>query len=265
MMELIQTGRIKQRYDAILIDEVQDFMPQWVDSIMMLLEEKYGEVLIVADDNQDIYGKGTKNLEQMKKGFSGPWGELKECYRLHEKIVIELNRFIEKYLDNCKIINKKEKDDLYTAKIYWENLHKHTNLNETIKAIIDYLERGVYIHKEDMVILLPEHAMGRGIAKYLNEYNIETIEAFGDRKKKTLFKYDDWRLKLCTLQSFKGWEYDTIITVIPGRDYKHTSSISKLVYTSMSRARRNLVVLNLNEEYNSFPDYKEWQRIPGLA
>jgi hypothetical protein len=46
----------KDRYDAILIDEAQDFAPSWVQcTVRALKDEQDGDLIIVADGNQGIY------------------------------------------------------------------------------------------------------------------------------------------------------------------------------------------------------------------
>ena len=43
------------RYDAILLDEGQDFNPLWWKALRLVLKEG-GEMVMAADVTQDIYG-----------------------------------------------------------------------------------------------------------------------------------------------------------------------------------------------------------------
>ena len=69
-------------------------------------------------------------------------------------------------------------------------------------------------------------------------------------------------IKYASIQSFKGWESNTIILIIPtltnnfqDNVYAVTpqENINALIYTAITRARQNLFVINLgNAQYDSF-------------
>jgi len=77
-------------FDAILVDEGQDFEARWWQN----LRENYrrlagdgvpaGEMLLVADNVQDVYDRGRKWIHDRmgSSGFSGPWSSLEESSRL---------------------------------------------------------------------------------------------------------------------------------------------------------------------------------------
>ena len=70
----------KQRiYDAILIDEAQDFKKEWFDLLTKFLSEN-NEILLMTDDKQNVYERHISWLVDMK-GFSGRWNELKASIR----------------------------------------------------------------------------------------------------------------------------------------------------------------------------------------
>ena len=260
----INENESQWKYDAIIIDEGQDFAPEWIDSVTPLLTS-IGQVLIAGDDNQDIYGKGTANLEKIKRGFRGEWGQLDFCYRLSERVVQQANKFVEQYIiggEQIKHFSKKGVDTLYETQIYWANLPETVDCYETIYSIIVYFESNSLIHKEDIVILIPDYRMGKSLSKSLEQKGIQTVKGFGDRGHKSSFAYESWRLKISTIQSFKGWEYHTVIILTPDDAYKKTDHLDKLIYTGLTRAIKNLIVLNRHSKYSEFPDFDEWEKLP---
>lgn len=59
-------------------------------------------------------------------------------------------------------------------------------------------------------------------------------------------------VKLSTIHSFKGWEIDTLFLLIEKEDEKEFAN-AELIYTGLTRARRNLVIFNLgNRKYDKF-------------
>ena len=64
-------------FDAVLVDEGQDWRPEWWNTLRLALREG-GEMLLVADMTQDVYGTADRWTEQAMTGagFSGPWFRL---------------------------------------------------------------------------------------------------------------------------------------------------------------------------------------------
>ena len=61
-------------------------------------------------------------------------------------------------------------------------------------------------------------------------------------------------LKVSTINSFKGWESEVVFLILEPRYEATTSfnlSFDELLYTGLTRCRRNLVVINFgNQEYD---------------
>ncbi len=77
-----------QRYDAILVDEGQDFLPEWWN-VLRKVCKKDGEMLLVADATQDIYGTARSWTDRAMRGagFTGRWAELPISYRLPPTLI----------------------------------------------------------------------------------------------------------------------------------------------------------------------------------
>lgn len=73
--------------------------------------------------------------------------------------------------------------------------------------------------------------------------------------KKLHFWMNSGTLKISTINSFKGWESDVVFLIIEPLYDTTTSfnlSFNELLYTGLTRCRRNLVVINFgNQEYDS--------------
>lgn len=61
-------------------------------------------------------------------------------------------------------------------------------------------------------------------------------------------------IKISTINSFKGWESEVVFLILEPKYDKFTtfnSSFDELLYTGMTRCKRNLIVINFgNEEYD---------------
>jgi len=85
--------------------------------------------------------------------------------------------------------------------------------------------------------------------KSFNKNNIQVNHVFetDDQAKfhrnKKAFWLGDSRLKISTIYSFKGWEAIHVIILIP-ESWKGDGNLDYLVYTAITRTRKNLIVLN---------------------
>ena len=70
------------------------------------------------------------------------------------------------------------------------------------------------------------------------------------RMKKKNFRMNPGTVKLSTIYSFKGWEIDTVVLVIDSDD---NDEKDELIYTAITRAKRNLIIVNYkNARYVEF-------------
>ena len=90
---------ITSSYDAVLVDEGQDFMPSWWN-VLRKVCKKDGEMLLVADATQDIYGTANSWTDEtmVGAGFGGKWAELKISYRLPLLALEYSRKFAEQFL-----------------------------------------------------------------------------------------------------------------------------------------------------------------------
>jgi superfamily I DNA/RNA helicase len=74
------------------------------------------------------------------------------------------------------------------------------------------------------------------------------------RVKKIHFWMKTGTVKLSTIHSFKGWEIDTLFLFIENEEGKEDEfTDAELIYTGITRARKNLIVFNLgNLKYHEF-------------
>ena len=116
----------------------------------------------------------------------------------------------------------------------------------------------------DVVVLVPNHSIGLEAVGRLSPRFKQIVHVFGDdwsesRRRKLAFWMGRGGLKMCTIHSFKGWELDNVILIWPPDEEMGSITPSKrasLFYTGVSRAMRNIVVLNANRGYDRFA--REW-------
>ena len=244
----------KREYDAILIDEGQDYCNKYYEMLCMFLSEN-NEVLLVADEKQNIYSRELSWLENMQgTQFKGRWRELKQSYRLPSSILKEANRFAATFLPNVGLMPEPIQGELFNPHFLWRNLDTYFLPLDKLYQAFDWLTKKKSINPSDIVILLPTHKEGIEAKQYFENKNIKINDVFEEEKGKKSHKHGFWmgdsRLKMCTIHSFKGWELNNIIVVTPNsEDYPN---IDYLMYIAITRTRENLIIFNRTKKYSEY-------------
>ncbi len=237
------------KFDAILVDEGQDFNPQWWAILRQLLVEN-GEMLLVADTTQDIYesAKLWTDEAMTNAGFRGSWAELEKTYRLPDNLIPLANNFAQTYLPSEKIIiSKKDSNqgilDFEPAKeaqLRWvttTNLNEYTLLEWFTLFKQDVIKSG--LSHSDMTILVQKNDIGFNVCNVLSKLKIKYTDIFSNdrraaKQKKMYFFKGAAVPKVCTIHSFKGWEAKAILIFF---DRLMSDSDYALLYTAMTRLK----------------------------
>lgn len=236
------------KYDAILVDEGQDFLPHWW-AILRKLCKTDGERLLVADSTQDIYGTAKSWTDQAMDGagFRGGFAELKISYRMPPKLILLARDFAEKFLPKDSIdlpLAPQIELELYPCKLKWIQTTKELS-EEICKEEILKMAPAVdpiLLSIPDITFLTNSLIFGKKVSEKLEKYNVNVLHTFGDdsqdtRRRKIGFYMGDARIKATTLHSFKGWESRALVIYL-GHKYDLKSMF--LAYTGMTRLKRHL-------------------------
>jgi len=266
------SGAPYQKYDAILIDEGQDYHFEWYLLLHTYFLNDHGEVVIVCDKRQNIFDRELDWLDKRvtKEGldkFKEPYIDLTVTFRLPKRIAVMSNEFSEDFDLNQELkVGQIENNPVlfHSQHIVWLNIDDDEWLPFVHNAFKRLKKEGY--SPSDMVILLPSHKLGKIAVDFFKEKKIEVNHVFeeGPEAKhhvhKKAFWMGDGRLKMSTIHSFKGWELLNIVLFIPAKAPETNRKLDALVYTALTRAKENLIVLNANKRYHDYGDKfpKKW-------
>ena len=232
-------------YDAILVDEGQDYSPLWWNVLRKVCKPN-GEMLLVADATQDIYGKARSWTDEAMKGAGFPggrWAELKVSYRLPPAALRLARDFAETYLPE-ETVDLPEPDqgslDLFPCKLRWvqcDTLNPDQLCSDEIRQLMHKTgERG--LANADITLLVSTMSAGSAVVECLAADHIKAVDTFGvdHRRKKMGFFMGDGRIKATTLHSFKGWESRLLVLYVT--DAVHAESLA-LIYAGLTRLKRS--------------------------
>lgn len=273
VIEAIQ-GKKYQKYDAILIDEGQDYHFDWYALLNNHFLTERDEVLIVCDKRQNIFERELNWLDKRitRSGldkFKDEYIDLTVTFRLPKKVAVMSNEFSEIFNLNQELKVGKIEDNpvlLHSQHIVWLNINEIEFEDFIYKSYLR-LKKAEY-SPSDIVILIPNHKLGKTIVATFKEKNIEVNHVFEENSEtryhphKKAFWMGDSRLKMSTIHSFKGWELLNIILFIPAKSPESNAKLDAIIYTALTRTRENLIVLNANKRYFQFGEKfpKKWDQ-----
>ena len=268
--ELIQAGQNDKarRYDAILIDEGQDFPRNYYDTLCHFLTPN-DELLFVADRRQNVYLRDDSWLEKMSNTkFRGRWRELKQSYRLPAVIAQEANRFAEQFLPTTPTPTAIETTASVTTTqqntqpLLWHNVTSPAQAYALAATTVHKLLKEQGVKPADIVILTPNQRDGWALIRQFAKQNLAVNHVLAEddgsvgrkreRYRKRTFADGDLRLKVSTIHSFKGWELNHVILLTPEDDKFWEAQSPYLFYVAMTRTRQSLVVLNRHPAYRAY-------------
>ncbi len=258
-----QNDRRLIRYDAILIDEAHDFPSEWLKLAVSRLNPETDSLFIVYDGAQNIYRRGfsfskvgikvrgrtrllrtnyrnTRQIAEFATEFLGRGVRYteEELLRDDEGQLLEIVRPATSartgshpLLVQCERFREECAEAAARAKLWIERDHLPPQ-----EILIVYVKKGATAGDERYV---------KALLGALDETGIAYEWIARDWRTKRAFRSDSPTVKVSTIHSAKGLDFDTVVMV--GVSLLPSSETAadlerKLVYIGLTRARRQLVV-----------------------
>lgn len=249
----------KASFDAVLIDEGQDFLPSWWKCLRQLVRPG-GEMMLVADRTQNLYQTAKRWTDDVMTdaGFVGRWNELSGSYRIPSSVLQLAQKLAESLpADSDVNISMNAKGVKTPSELAWTQVEPSANLVayavHAVKTMMQKRSGSV----SDICILVDDRSIGMEMVDLLKVDNIDSTHTFSrlwherqkiragsrklqweeneaERRAKHAFRQGDARIKITTVHSFKGWESSAIILIVSG-----ANSEKKLaeLYVGVTRLR----------------------------
>jgi len=245
-LNLIEKRNIQPEYTHIIVDEAQDLNKAQIMVIKSLVKPSTNSLTIIADTAQRIYKSGFSWTEVGINVRGGRTVELKKNYRNTKEIALAANSLMSHDLED---------DDLTAMDI--DSITSHGD-----KPVLIYY-RDIEDANRSLVERIKEAKCKGGsivvLHRYRNKlyYYSDLLENCGVAteviRSDNFADYASNSVKICTLSSVKGLEFDHVIImelsrmIIPSpdgfgqdNDEYHINTERKLLYTAMTRARQSL-------------------------
>lgn len=257
---VFEDEEIKTFYDTILIDEIQDYKPEWIKIIRSYFLAEDGEMLLFGDEKQNIYKRALDGERRSKvvEGF-GSWVKLTKSFRYtaESPIIPLIDAFQKKFLLENYELDSDESFQLSLTSVGVQayNTFDRRNLPQLAAKIIE-IAKDNKIHPNDISIISSQEKILRELDHVLRTSEIHkerTLCAFPSLEvtqhpkyskkyqeisaaKKKGFNLNSGVMKLSSTHSFKGFESPLIFLLVNSKDSP------EMVFTGLTRAKENLVV-----------------------
>ncbi len=242
VQSLYDTSPHAPRYEAILVDEGQDYRPVWWQTLRKAVEPG-GEMLFVADKTPDIYGTAAAWTERAMThaGFSSPWSELRGSYRLPQGVIPILRNFSDAFLNREEDdIPELRQGDMVNDQVELRWVQVRTpgkELAVCVDEVHRFMERPLDDRAQANVVFLSEMKMGAMVVEHVERRKgMRILDTFSrescNRKKRALFQ-GPATVKATTPYNFQGWEGRHLVL------YVENAGNPALLYTALTRLRRH--------------------------
>lgn len=254
----IAKGSIKGRiYDAILVDEGQDFVTDWMQGLTQLLNEKNDSLLFCYDPAQNVFGRTRPNWKSAGFKVQGKRPtELKRSYRNTVEILEVAKSFAR--LENTTAATDDESLDLALFPISTNRhgpkpiLRHCSNTDEQISFILNTIEECLQnedCRLSDIGVLYPDRKFQdfpqRFAAAFKNKFDSDKLFWVNTRDDKLALDLSTESVKLITIHSCKGLEFKVVF--LAGLEsmprFVHSEDDErKLAYVGLTRAQDVLYI-----------------------
>jgi hypothetical protein len=251
------------KYDAILVDEGQDFSDDMYKVITSLLNLKTYSLTIALDDQQTLYSR-SQSWKEMGIQARGRVHRISCVYRNTSEIAGFADRFIGRKDVSATTQEKEQPDlfpDLYTFHGPRPEMKQFEDLEAMIGSVSDNIKKLIdskecpaseiaVIYATKTPWNMPDKKLPDMIEKALDQKGVLYKWASEDYRAKKSYDITTNSVTISTIHSMKGLDYHSVFLV--GLDFigpkilaqAHTKN---LVYVGMTRARYRLFIPYTNE------------------
>jgi hypothetical protein len=235
------------RHDAILVDEGQDFTPEWWD-VLRAARRPGGEMVLAVDATQDLYERTERWTDAAMEGagFRGRWLELPGCHRLPPELVEISRAFLEDFLEGEDVlVPEAEQQELGLAPVHldWVRCDPVRLVPATVEATRRLLREATPTHGavSDLTVLVDRKETGLAVVRALEALGLHVTHTFGptwreERSRKLDFSRRSSCVKVSTVHSYKGLEGSLLVVAIQG---EVCSGSLRTFYTGITRGLRD--------------------------
>lgn len=266
--DVFESG-FNRRFDAVLVDEGQDFTVDWWNMLREHVVRPDGEMLLVADATVDLYGKSTWDDPDALAagGFTEPWITMTSSYRMAPDLVRSTNEFARLFIAEDTMVPEVAEDQalvvgrISTALRAWRNVERVADLGAAVgREVVRLLQTNPDLAPHDVVYLCEYHHDGLAAAVEIEAAGYPVHHVYSrDPDERHRSKGRFWpgadAVKGCTVHSYKGWDSPAVVVGVGMEERSRRLAYASMTRVSSTASGRNtsyLVVVNADPRMADF-------------
>jgi superfamily I DNA/RNA helicase len=253
MLDDLKEKRVQ--YDAILIDEAQDFEEDWFQGVIKVLNPSTNSLLITCDGIQGIYARKRFYWSDVGIQARGRVKKFEKSYR----VPIEIGNLAQKSLPNTLRDLMDKYDEFISTKEYMgDHGIVEIMISESREEEYDKLAKKIHrlLKQPQEILVLFKHNMAKINYNHLFFKKLRKLNLEWKELKK--HNYETPGLLVGTIHGTKGLECDTI--VIPEVNSYLSNNDRQLLYVGITRSRKRLI-LSANKNTDLINSIKPFQTL----
>lgn len=259
----------ERRFDAVLVDEGQDFTVDWWNLLREHVVRLDGEMLLVADSTVELYGQSAWDDPDtlVAAGFVEPWIRMTRSYRMAPELVRATNEFARSYVAADAVVPEIAEDQAAvvghvsnTARS-WRNVERVADLGVAVgREVVRMLRTRPDLAPRDVVFLCEYHHDGLAAAREIESagypvHHVYSRDPDERHRSKGRFWPEADAVKGCTVHSYKGWDSPAVVVGIGMEERSRRlgyASMTRVSSTVPGRDTSYLVVVNADPRMADF-------------
>jgi hypothetical protein len=248
---------IQNKYDAILVDEGQDFSDDMYRIVVSLLNPATNHLTIALDDNQNIYRR-TQTWKKLGIQARGRVHKLSWVYRNTGNIT----EFARKVLDRKdeKAVTQPTQTEMFQEFITTTGPEPQIRRLANLDELLNYVAKQIkYLHHDEgyplseIAVIYTKKSPEQFPGIHLPDLIIQELEKYGiccnwiaeDYRAKRSYDITTQNVTISTIHSVKGFDYACVFVI--GLDWLHggrwtEEQARNLTYVGITRARERLFI-----------------------
>ena len=216
----------EERYDAIIVDEGQDFLPHWWTAVLAGLDpDGPGLIRIFYDDNQRVYASANNLPEEVAMVPIRLTLNLRNTRRIHE--------LVRQHYTGHEI----EAVGPEGVEVRWIKISEPAELGQGVAECVAHLCSLEHVSPDDIAVLVATETAIEEVAPR---------NCLGDLRTERCDEQTEGRMIVDSVRRFKGLERPVVVVAAT----PETVIDEELPYVALSRARTHLIIVGMEKVLN---------------
>ena len=212
------------QYDAVIVDEGQDFLDSWWDTLFFLMNDQENGILYVFyDSNQNIYRRSASLTNLMAVAPFTLWENCRNTYAIHD-VVRQFHHTPDSV--TCRGPQGRAPEMYFYAESYQQE--------QCVQKALQRLAGEEKVDTNQIVLLTTRSPEKTPFQPNKCLGNFQLVEAMDSTSRSNA-------IRLFSVHRFKGLESRVII--LTGLEDNDASWLNPLLYVACSRARTHLIIV----------------------